>query len=103
MDRRARKLAKIFVEHSVKVKKGDKVMIIASDFSAVDLVKACYELCLKKGAHVHLALGKSYESKRGGGKNEGSIHWDLIKDLRHKGSSVLVDDREIIKDGKVFV
>ncbi len=51
---------------------------------------------------MHFALGMSYEDKYGGGKNKGSIHWDLVKDLRHKGSLVTVDGKEIIKDGKVL-
>ncbi len=52
---------------------------------------------------IHLALGKAYESKRGGGKNTGTVHWDMIKDLRHSGSLVTVDGNPIIKDGKVLV
>lgn len=52
---------------------------------------------------VHLAIGKAYDSKRGGGKNKGTTHWDMIKDLRHKGSLVTVDGKPIIKDGKVLV
>lgn len=52
---------------------------------------------------IHLAIGKAYEEERGGGKNKGSVHWDMIKDLRHKGSLVTVDGRPIIKDGKVLV
>ncbi|MCA9382782.1 aminopeptidase [Candidatus Dojkabacteria bacterium] len=52
---------------------------------------------------IHLALGKSHFHKRGGGDNKGTIHWDMIKDLRHKGSIVMIDDVEIIKDGKVLV
>ena len=52
---------------------------------------------------VHLALGRAYEEERGGGKNQGTIHWDLIKDLRYKGSLVTVDSKSIIADGKVLV
>lgn len=50
---------------------------------------------------IHIALGKSFKQKQGGGKNEASIHWDMIKDLRHKGSEVKVDDLVIIKNGKL--
>lgn len=49
---------------------------------------------------VHFALGLSYPYARGGGKNKASIHWDLIKDLRHKGSLISVDENIIFKDGK---
>ena len=52
---------------------------------------------------IHLALGKAYETKLGGGKNKGTIHWDMVKDLRHKGSLVTVDGKPIIKSGKVLV
>ncbi len=52
---------------------------------------------------VHVALGRSYDEQRGGGKNRGSIHWDLVKDLRHSGTSVTVDDRVIMKDGKLHL
>jgi len=52
---------------------------------------------------VHLAIGRSYDYVRGGGKNKGTIHWDLVKDLRSKGTRVTVDGRAIIADGKVLV
>lgn len=49
---------------------------------------------------VHFALGMAYPYERGGGKNKATIHWDLIKDLRHKGSSITVDNKIIFKDGE---
>lgn len=52
---------------------------------------------------MHFALGRAYEDKRGGGKNQGTIHWDMVKDLRHKGSLVTIDGKPIIKNGKVLV
>lgn len=52
---------------------------------------------------VHFAIGKAYESERGGGKNQGTTHWDMIKDLRHKGSLVTVDGAPIIANGKLLV
>lgn len=52
---------------------------------------------------VHFALGRSYDDERGGGKNKGSIHWDLVKDLRSPGAFAMVDGRAIIRDGKVLV
>lgn len=52
---------------------------------------------------VHMAVGQSYDDKRGGGKNKGTVHWDMIKDLRHKGSLVTVDNKPIIKDGKILI
>jgi aminopeptidase len=50
----------------------------------------------KLGGTVHLAIGRSYEKT--GGKNDSSVHWDLICDLRDGGE--LYADGEIIqKDG----
>ena len=56
-DERIKKLAKTLVEHSTKVKKGDKV-VISGDVVAEPLIKEVYKLCLKKGAHtaVHANL-----------------------------------------------
>jgi len=45
----AKEFAKILVEHSTKVKKGDKVLI-SGDSDAAPLIKEVYELCIKKGA-----------------------------------------------------
>jgi len=50
---------------------------------------------------VHFALGISYPYKRGGGKNKASIHWDLIKDLRHAGSEIKVDGKVIFRGGNM--
>lgn len=47
---------------------------------------------------VHLALGNAY--KEGGGRNKSALHWDMIKDLRKEGE-LLVDDVEILKNGKL--
>jgi aminopeptidase len=50
----------------------------------------------KLGGTVHLAIGRSYEKT--GGKNDSSVHWDLICDLR--GGGELYADGEVIeKDG----
>ena len=57
VDERIKKMAKILVEHSTKVKKGDKV-IISGDIIAEPLIKEVYRLCLKKGSYpaVHAVL-----------------------------------------------
>jgi len=41
---------------------------------------------------MHMALGLSYLDS--GGKNKSSIHWDLLKDMKHDG--------EVYADGKLF-
>ena len=50
----------------------------------------------KLGGTVHLAIGRSYEKT--GGKNDSSVHWDLICDLRDDGE-LYADDEIIEKDG----
>lgn len=56
-DSRVKKVARILVEYSTKVKKGDTVQII-SDIDAQALALEVYKLVLKKGAfpRVHLSL-----------------------------------------------
>jgi len=53
----------------------------------------------KLGGTVHLAVGRSYEQT--GGKNESSVHWDLICDLR-EGGELDADGELLQKDGKFF-
>ena len=51
----------------------------------------------KLGGTVHLAVGRSYEKT--GGKNDSSVHWDLICDLREGGE--LYADGDLVQiDGK---
>ena len=46
---------------------------------------------------MHLAVGRSYTET--GGKNESSVHWDLICDLR-EGGELYADGELIQRDGK---
>ncbi len=57
VDERTKKLAKVLVEHSTKIKKGD-VVVISGEVIAEPLIKEVYRLCLKKGAYpsVHVQL-----------------------------------------------
>jgi aminopeptidase len=54
----------------------------------------------KIGGTVHLAVGKSYEEA--GGKNKSAIHWDMIKDLRKKGT-LFIDGKAIQKNGRFLI
>lgn len=54
----------------------------------------------KIGGTVHLALGRSYAST--GGRNESSIHWDLIRDLR-QGGEILLDGEPFQRDGRFLL
>jgi aminopeptidase len=51
----------------------------------------------KLGGTVHLALGRSY--KETGGKNDSSVHTDLVCDLR-SGGELYADGELIQKDGR---
>lgn len=56
----------------------------------------------KIGGTVHLALGNAYPEKLGGGKNRSAIHWDLVKDMRKRGSKIFVNEELIFEDGKIL-
>lgn len=55
----------------------------------------------KIGGTIHMALGRAYREKRGGGENESAIHWDIVKDMRKKGHRVEVDGVVILDAGKI--
>lgn len=57
----------------------------------------------KIGGTIHMALGRAYREERGGGENESAIHWDLVKDMRNKGSRVEIDGEVVLRDGKLLV
>ena len=54
----------------------------------------------KIGGSIHLALGEGYSETLS--KNESSIHWDMVKDLR-QGGEIYFDDQLVQKDGKFLV
>jgi aminopeptidase len=54
----------------------------------------------KMGGTVHLAVGASYPES--GGKNESSVHWDMVCDLR-RGGRVTVDGDTLLEDGELVV
>ncbi|MBN2112201.1 aminopeptidase, partial [Candidatus Woesearchaeota archaeon] len=59
-DQQIKKAAKILVEYSTKIKKGEVVQIVA-DNAAQPLALEVYKLVLKKGAYpiVHMSLPES--------------------------------------------
>ena len=60
----------------------------------------------KIGGTIHLALGRSYKEERGGAPvdfNDSSIHWDMVKDMRKKGSVLYVDNKPLLKNGKIIL
>ncbi|MBD3361338.1 aminopeptidase [Candidatus Woesearchaeota archaeon] len=55
----------------------------------------------KIGGTIHIALGNAYPECNG--KNKSALHWDLIKDLRKKGSAIYLDGKLFQKDGKFIL
>ena len=51
----------------------------------------------KMGGTVHMAIGQSY--LQAGGKNQSSVHWDMITDMTD-GGEIFADDEKIYENGK---
>lgn len=54
----------------------------------------------KIGGTMHMAIGQSY--LQCGGKNESTVHWDMITDMT-RGGEVWADGELIYKDGKFLI
>lgn len=54
----------------------------------------------KTGGTVHMAIGQSY--LQAGGKNQSSVHWDMITDMRN-GGEVFADGEKIYENGKFLI
>lgn len=52
----------------------------------------------KMGGTIHCALGAGYP--RSGSKNQSSIHWDILKDMKIPGSKILADGKLIYEEGE---
>jgi aminopeptidase len=50
----------------------------------------------KIGGSIHMAVGQSYIQT--GGKNQSTVHWDMISDMR-KGGEIFADGEIIYRDG----
>ena len=50
----------------------------------------------KIGGSIHMAIGQTYY--QAGGKNESSIHWDMIADMKH-GGQIFADGTLIYENG----
>lgn len=51
----------------------------------------------KIGGTVHMAIGQSY--LQAGGKNESSVHWDMITDMT-RGGEIYADGEKIYENGR---
>lgn len=54
----------------------------------------------KMGGSIHMAIGQSY--LQCGGKNESSIHWDMITDMKKHGE-IYADGELVYKHGKFLI
>ena len=54
----------------------------------------------KIGGSIHMAVGQSY--KQCGGKNESSVHWDMITDMKN-GGQILADGVKIYENGEFLI
>lgn len=54
----------------------------------------------KIGGSIHMAVGQSY--KQCGGKNESTIHWDMITDMKN-GGEIWADGVLIYQNGKFLI
>lgn len=54
----------------------------------------------KIGGTVHMAIGQSYQ--QAGGKNQSSVHWDMITEMRN-GGVIYADDEKIYENGYFLV
>lgn len=54
----------------------------------------------KIGGSIHMAVGQSY--KQCGGKNESTVHWDMISDMKN-GGEIIADGVKIYENGKFLI
>ena len=54
----------------------------------------------KIGGTIHMAIGQSYLQT--GGKNESSVHWDMINDMT-KGGEIFADGAMIYQNGQFLI
>ncbi|PHN04882.1 aminopeptidase [Flavilitoribacter nigricans] len=54
----------------------------------------------KIGGTVHMAIGQSYQ--QAGGKNQSSVHWDMITEMRN-GGAIYADDEKIYENGYFLI
>jgi len=94
-----------FLKQTLAIDKGVKTLGEFALGTNYDIQHFMYNTLFdeKIGGTIHLALGNAYpENEPGGGKNKSAIHWDFVKDMRKKGSLVLVDGKEVLKNGKIL-
>jgi aminopeptidase len=51
----------------------------------------------KIGGTIHCALGSGFQDA--GSKNLSAVHWDILKDMKPRGSKILADGDVIYEKG----
>lgn len=65
MGKETKELANLILDHSLKVSKGDKVVLAASDFTEIELLQDCYQGLLVREAIPYLdIMGMNFEVGR---------------------------------------
>ena len=101
-DPRNTKLAEVFIDHSLKVQEGDHVVICASDFETMDLMRECYKLALDRGAEVYLdVFGWNYVLDRSSSGGLRKIFYEHASDDAIKNLPSIY--REIVHWGEKFL
>jgi aminopeptidase len=54
----------------------------------------------KIGGTIHMAIGQSYGQC--GGKNQSSVHWDMITDMKN-GGQIFVEGEKIYENGTFLI
>jgi len=54
----------------------------------------------KIGGSIHMAIGQSY--LQAGGKNESTVHWDMIADMKN-GGEIYADDEKVYENGQFLL
>lgn len=96
---------KAFLKESLAIDKGAKRLGEFALGTNYNIKRFMYNTLFdeKIGGTIHLALGNAYpETESGGGKNKSAIHWDFVKDMRKKGSELIVDGKVVLKNGEIF-
>jgi len=91
IDPRAKEAARILVEHSTRVKAGDRVLI-DFDLAAKDMALEAYRLCIVKGAYPMLrptVPGASFIFYKNASEKQ-LKHFPIIAEFEAKNSDVLI-------------
>ncbi|MFW9819597.1 MAG: aminopeptidase [Candidatus Thorarchaeota archaeon] len=86
------------LQEILKIKNADRLgeFAIGTNYGITEFTKTML-FDEKMGGTIHVALGDGF--KELGSKNESSIHWDILKDMKKPGSKIFADDIIIYEEG----